>query len=208
MILHVLKNTVKSKTQTHIAKNINIIPVNIEKFSMFTLDHLKFLDSYQFLDALVNNLISNHNFKIIDAFFVGEDNRYLLKRKGVFPYSFLDNLSKLSVTTFSSKAQFFNVLTQTHISDEDYSHAQMVYNTFGCTTMEDYLKLYQYTDVFLLAEVFANFRKLSLTNYELDPIHHESLSELIFHAGLKHCTVELKLLSHVNDHLFFESHKR
>ncbi|GFT07975.1 c2H2-type domain-containing protein, partial [Nephila pilipes] len=197
----------------HIAKDINIIPVNIEKFTMFTLDHLKFLDSYQFLDAsldaLVNNLnVSNHNFPIFDAFFAGEDNRYLLKRKGVFPYSFLDNLSKLSVTTFPSKAQFFNVLTQTHISDEDYSHAQMVYNTFGCTTMEDYLKLYQYTDVLLLAEVFTNFRKLSLTNYELDPIHYISLSELTFDAGLKHCKIELKLLSHVNDYLFFESHMR
>ncbi|GIY85284.1 c2H2-type domain-containing protein [Caerostris extrusa] len=34
----------------NIAKCIGIIPVNMEKFTMFSLDHLKFLDSYQFLD--------------------------------------------------------------------------------------------------------------------------------------------------------------
>ncbi|GFT48458.1 c2H2-type domain-containing protein [Nephila pilipes] len=105
----------------HIAKDINIIPVNIEKIIIFTLDHLKFLDSLDAsLDALVNNLNTlNHNFPIFDAFFAGEDNRYLLIRKDVLPYSFLDNLSKLSVTTFPSKTEFFNVLAQTHISDED-----------------------------------------------------------------------------------------
>ncbi|GBM31059.1 hypothetical protein AVEN_46492-1 [Araneus ventricosus] len=197
----------------NIAKDINIIPVNIERFTMFTLDHLKFLDSYQFLDAsldaLVHNLnASNHDFQIFDAFFADEDKRDLLKRKGVFPYSFLDDLSKLSTVTFPSKEKFFNVLTQSHISDDDYSHAKLVYDTFGCTTFEEYLQLYQYTDVLLLAEVFGNFRKLSLSHYELDPIHYISLSELTFDAGLKYCKIELKLLSNVNDYLFFEQNMR
>ncbi|KAF8784960.1 hypothetical protein HNY73_010566 [Argiope bruennichi] len=58
----------------NIARDINIIPINMERFTMFTLDHLKFLDSYQFLDALAHNLnISKHSFKIFDAFFADDD---------------------------------------------------------------------------------------------------------------------------------------
>ncbi|GFQ67694.1 c2H2-type domain-containing protein [Trichonephila clavata] len=197
----------------NIAKDINIIPANMEKFTMFTLDHLKFLDSYQFLDAsldaLVHNLnISNHDFKIFNAFFADNDSRHLLKRKGVFPYSFLDDISKLNARTFPSKDKFFNVLAQTHISDDDYSHAKLVYDTFGCATFEDYLKLYQLSDCVLLSEIFTNFRKLSLNHYELDPVHYISLSELTFDAGLKKCKIELQLLSNVNDYLFFENQMR
>ncbi|GFS98101.1 c2H2-type domain-containing protein [Trichonephila clavipes] len=197
----------------NIAKEVSVIPLNMEKLTMFTLDHLKFIDSFQFLDAsldaLVRNLsISQHDFTIFDAFFGDLEHRNLLKSKGIFPYSYLDHLSKLSSKSFPSKDKVFNVLTQSHISDNDYAHATLVYNTFNCKTFADYLKLYQLTDVILLAEVFNNFRKLSLKNYELDPIHYISLSDLTFDAGLKFCKIELQLLSEVNDYLFFESNMR
>ncbi|GFV17556.1 c2H2-type domain-containing protein [Trichonephila clavipes] len=57
----------------NIAKEVSVIPLNMEKLTMFTLDHLKFIDSFQFLDAsldaLVRNLsISQHDFTIFEAF--------------------------------------------------------------------------------------------------------------------------------------------
>ncbi|KAF8795488.1 hypothetical protein HNY73_003332 [Argiope bruennichi] len=137
-----------------------------------------------------------------------DDNRNLLKRKGVFPYSFLDDISKLDAKTFPSKDKYFNVLTQNRISDDDYSHAKLVYDTFGCARFEDYLKLYQRSNCVLRSEMFANFRKLSLNHYGLDPVHYISLSELTFDAGLKKCKIELQLLSNVNDYLFFENQMR
>lgn len=52
------------------AKHVEIIPTTIEKFTMFSLDQIWFLDSYQFLDASLERLVqnlnnSNHDFKIL-----------------------------------------------------------------------------------------------------------------------------------------------
>ena len=59
---------------SHYAKDIKIIPCNMEKFLIFTLDNLKFLDSYQFLNTSLRELLSNlqnsgHDFKIFNDFF-------------------------------------------------------------------------------------------------------------------------------------------
>ncbi|GFT01554.1 c2H2-type domain-containing protein [Trichonephila clavipes] len=70
----------------NIVKEVSVIPLNMEKLTMFTLDHLKFIDSFQFLDAsldaLVRNLsISQHDFTIFEAFFGDLEHRDLLKSK-------------------------------------------------------------------------------------------------------------------------------
>lgn len=195
------------------AKEISIIPINLEKISMFTLDHLKILDSFQFLDGsldtlIENLLISKHEFKIFDSFFRENKNKYLLYRKGIFPYSYMDNIDKLQVKGLPSREAFFNILTQKHITQKEYIHALAVFRAFDCKTFSDYLKLYQNTDVLMLAEVFCAFRNLSLKYYELDPVHYISISELTFDAGLKFCKIELQLLGNINDYIWLESQMR
>ncbi|GFY01043.1 c2H2-type domain-containing protein [Trichonephila clavipes] len=195
------------------AKEINIIPINLEKISMFTLDHLKFLDSYQFLDSsldtlIENLLISKHDFKIFDTFFRENKNKYLLYRKGIFPYSYTDNTDKLQTKGLPPREAFFNVLTRQHISEKDYMHALAVFRAFELKTFGNYLKLYQNTDVLMLAEVFCAFRNLSLRYYELDPVHYISISELTFDAGLKFCKIELQLFGNINDYIWLESQMR
>ncbi|GFV91485.1 c2H2-type domain-containing protein [Trichonephila clavipes] len=195
------------------AKEISIIPINLEKISMFTLDHLKFLDSYQFfdssLDTLIENLlISKHDFKIFDTFFRENKYKYLLYRKGIFPYSYMDNSDKLQIKGLPPREAFFNDLTRQHISEKGYMHALAVFHAFECKTLGDYLKLYQNTDVLMLAEVFCVFRNLSLRYYELDPVHYISISELTFDAGLKFYKIELQLFVNINDYIWLESQMR
>ncbi|GBO03861.1 hypothetical protein AVEN_192279-1 [Araneus ventricosus] len=195
------------------ASDISIIPINLEKISMFTLDHLKFLDSFQFLDSsldtLIENLIvSNHEFKMFNNFFQNNKNKYLLYRKGIFPYSYVDNIDKLQTKSLPSREAFFNVLTRQHISEKDYIHALAVFRAFDCKTFGDYLQLYQNTDVLMLAEVFCAFRTQSLKYYELDPVHYISVSELTFDAGLKFCKIELQLLGNINDYIWLEIQMR
>ena len=45
----------------------------------------------------------------------------------------------------------------------------MVYNALGCKTFKDYHMAYLKCDVILLADVFENMRKASMSFYKLDP---------------------------------------
>ena len=49
--------------------------------------------------------------------------------------------------------------------DEDYNHAQLVYDRFNCRNLADYHDLYLITDVLLLADVTC------LQNHHLDSAH-------------------------------------
>ena len=70
--------------------------------------------------------------------------------------------------------KFFSSLKDERISDEDYSHAINVWNTYKMDTMGDYHDLYLKTDVLLLADVFENFIDTCLEYYGLDPCHYFS----------------------------------
>ena len=61
----------------------------------------------------------------------------------------------------SPKEKFYNSL----ITDEDYNHAQLVYNWFNGRSLGDYHDLYLIADVLLLADVFEFFRDTCLQNY-------------------------------------------
>ena len=217
VIIHNSKNYDNHLILKHIPENyaqsISIIPVNLEKFTMFTLDSIKFLDSFQFLDTSLENLVqnlikSNHEFKIFNCFYQNEKNRNLLLRKGVFPYSYFQSLSVLNEPGLPPKSAFYNRLTETDISDQDYEHALAVYEAFGCKRFSDYLEIYQNCDVILLAEVFTSFRRASMNYYSLDPVHFITSADLTWNAGLKLTKVELQLFSDINDYIWVESQMR
>ena len=81
-------------------KRISVIPNNTEKFLSFSVGNVVFKDSLQFLscalDKLTNNLVkkekaeNNPNvFKHLSSEFKDEQLE-LLKKKGIFPYKFLN----------------------------------------------------------------------------------------------------------------------
>ena len=51
----------------------------------------------------------------------------MLLRKGVYPYEYMDSWEKLNETTLSPKEAFYSNLNLEDISDEDYMHAQKVF---------------------------------------------------------------------------------
>jgi len=82
----------------------------------------------------------------------------LLTRKRVFPYEYIDSVDKLNETSLSPRELFYSSLTDETVSDDDYQHATNVWQRFCIETLGDYSDLYLKTDVFLLADVFENFR--------------------------------------------------
>ena len=119
----------------------------------------------------------------------------LLRRKGVYPYDWMDDLSKMDETSIPNKEAFYNELNDVHADDEDYEHAKRVWDFFGCERFRDYHELYLQTDVLLLADVFESFRRTSLEYYGLDPAWYISLPAMAWDAMLKKTNVVLESLT-------------
>ena len=64
------------------------------------------------------------------------------------------------------------------ITDADYAHAKRVCKNFIIKILGEYYDLYVLSDTLLLADVFENFRKMSLEIYERDPAKSFSVSGL------------------------------
>ena len=205
-------------------ENIECIPNNEEKYITFTKniivgqytnkkeevkdktfkivfkDSLKFMSSS--LGALVNNLPKN-GFKNISKYYTPEEVE-LIKQKGFYPYEYMDTEEKFNNTKLPPREAFYSKLSEKGITEKNYKHACNVWNTFKMKTFKDYHKLYNETDVLLLADVFENFRNLCLKIYGLDPVYYYTAPGLAWDACLKITNINLELLSDPNMLLMFE----
>ena len=102
-----------------------------------------------------------------------EDNKdiNLLKQKGVYPYEYIDSIEKLNETQLTPIEAFYSTLKQETMTEEEYQHAQKVWNTFNYQTLLDYHKLYLRIDVLILADAFEKFREFFLKYHEIDPAY-------------------------------------
>lgn len=91
------------------------------------------------------------------------------------------------------------------MSTSDYEHAKTVWNVFQCHTLGDYQDLYNKCDVFLLADVFENFRTSMLKYYGLDPCNFVSFPSLSWTAMLKMTKAQLELITSQDIFLTIES---
>ena len=174
--------------------------VKDKTFKIVFKDSLKFMRSS--IEALVNNLPKD-GFKNISKYFKPEEVE-LIKQKGFYPYEFMDTEEKFNNTKLPPQEAFYSKLSGKGITNKDYKHACNVWNTFKMKTFKDYHKLYNETDVLLLADVFENFRDLCLKNYGLDPVYYYTTPGLAWDACLKMTNINLELLSDLNMLLMFE----
>ena len=157
---------------------------------------IRFVDSFRFMASGLASLADNlprESLENLSRYYEGA-NFDLLARKGVFPYDWFDGFGKLQVSSLPPKDEFYSILYDTDISDDDYQHAGNVWETFGMRKFRDYHDLYLKTDVILLADVFENFRGVCMKNYGLDPAWHYTAPGLAWDATLKITKVELELL--------------
>ena len=84
-------------------------------------------------------------------------------------------------------------------------HSKRVCKDFEIQNFGEYHDLYLKSDVLLLADVFENFRKISLKIYEWeDPVRFISVPGLAWQAVLKKTEVKLELLSDIDMLLMIE----
>ena len=85
---------------------------------------------------------------------------------------------------------FYSELNKENITDEDYAHAQKVWEVFKIKNFGEYHDLYVQSDTLLLADVFETFRKVCMKMYELDPAYFLSAPRLAWNACLKKTEVK------------------
>ena len=125
-------------------------------------------------------------------------------KKGVYPYDYMDSWSRMEEQRLPPKSKFYSKLSESHITDDEYSHAKQVWSAFGCQTLGDYHDLYMLTDVLLLADVFESFRDICLEYYELDPAHYYTTPNFAWDAMLKKTGKTLELLTDYDQYLMIE----
>ena len=205
------KHAYKNKRGEECHMNINCIPNNMEKYLAFMLgNHLVFLDSFQFMSSSLDNLIKNlpdEAFKYTKQEFKKEQFN-LMKQKGIYPYDHMDSFDRFNETKLPVQHDFYSILNNEHISDEQYKHAQNVWDTFNLKTMGDYHDLYLKSDILLLADVFENFRKTCLQYYKLDPCHYFTSPGLSWDAMLKMTDIKLELMVDIDMFQFIEKGMR
>ena len=197
-------------------ENMDCIPNNEEKYISFSKNikvgeykdrktgevkdktfKIRFIDSFKFmgssLEALVNNLPKDA-FNNLERYYTKEE-AILIKRKGVYPYEYMNTEERFNETKLPPKEAFYSRLSGEGITKEDYKHALNVWKVFNMKTFKEYHELYNETDVLLLADVFENFRNNNLKIYGLDPAHYFTAPGLSWDACLKITGVELELLT-------------
>ena len=107
-------------------------------------DHLTFVDSFQFMSSSLDKLASNlpkEAFKYTSEEFVGKKFK-LMSQKGVYPYHSMDCFEKFNLTKLPTKEQFYSILNDQHITNDEYEHAKTVWKRFDSKTMGEYHDLY------------------------------------------------------------------
>ena len=87
----------------------------------------------------------------------------------------MDDGEKFEETSLPPKDAFYSRLNMRGIGDQDYKHAQQVWNTMEKKTLECCHDMYLKIDTLLLADVSETFQDTLLKDCGLDPaqfLHH------------------------------------
>ena len=98
-----------------------------------------------------------NNFNHTSRFWGCDEKFHLMIRKGVYPYEHMDGWEKFEETSLPPKDAFYSRLNMKGISDQDYQHAQQVWNAMEKKTLGCYHHTYLKADVLLLVDVFEAF---------------------------------------------------
>ena len=95
----------------------------------------------------------------------------------------MDSWERFNETTLpNKKTSFYSKLYLEDITDEDYIHAQKVFEELKLKNLGEYHDKYVQSDTLLFADVFENSRDKCIELYELVPPQFLSATGLVWQA--------------------------
>ena len=106
---------------------------NTEKYISFSLGNLRCIDSVNFLQSSLDSLVkgSDPQSQITEKRYQDEEKRTLLLDKGIYPYEYMDCFERFGEAKLPAKELLHPKLNGKSITEEEYAHAQKVWEVFG-----------------------------------------------------------------------------
>ena len=157
-------------------KKIHVIAQSSDKFINIGFDSLSVKDSFSFITASLDKLVSMTKYDNTDeqdrSKWIWRDNwpsncRYssqndiikadLMTEKGVYPYDYMNTFDNFIEEQLPSKEQFYSRLSEEGKTNYDCNKAKQIRKHFNIKNMGVYRDSYLQTDVLLLTDVLGNF---------------------------------------------------
>lgn len=181
-----------------------VIPVSREKYISFQGKinecNVKFLDSMSFINgSIASNAARLKEFKYMGSHLpksnlpLGSLLNYV--KKQAFPYEYVTSREILENEGLpTDKSKWYSSLTGKETSIEDIEFALKTCEIMNFKNIKEYMMFYLRIDVLLLLEIYESFRKMTINEYGLDPVHYFTTPGMAWDAAMKSTGIRLELL--------------
>ena len=159
------------------------------------------------LEEALLNYMGENDLKILKRGF--PDKWKYLTKKLAYPYEYFNSIDdyKKSVNKLEKK-DFFSKLKNGYPNDEEIQRTMDIIEKFNIKNGEELTEIYLKSDVLLLACVFEKFIKVSVGEFDINPLYCVSLPGYTWQCGLKYTGINLQTLQDKDMILLLENNIR
>ena len=133
--------------------------------------------------------------------------KYLTK-KLVYPYEYFNSIDDYQKPVGNLKREDFFSKLKKIPDDEEIERTMDIIERFNIKNREELTEIYLKSDVLLLACVFEKIIKVSVNEYEINPLYCVSLPGYTWQCGLKYTGIKLQTLQDKDMFLLLENNIR
>ena len=174
-----------------------------------TIKDLKkdYSDKINELEEALLNYMGENDLKILKTGF--PDMWKYLTKKLAYPYEYFNTIDDYQKPVDNLKKEdFFSKLKNKCPDDEEIERTKEIIRKFNIKNGEELTEIYLKSDVFLLACVFEKFIKVSVNEFDINPLYCVSLPGYTWQCGLKYTGINLQTLQDKDMILLLESNIR
>ena len=135
-----------------------------------------------------------------------------LTKKLAYPYEYFNSIDDYQKPVNNLKKEkkehFFSKLKNKCPDDEEIQRTMDIIKKFNIKNGEEFTEIYLKSDVLLLACVFEKFIKVSVNEFDINPLYCVSLPGYTWLCGLKYTGIKLQTLQDKDMFLFSENNLR
>ena len=191
-----------------IEKHYTVEILNLEEDDR-TIKNLKnyYPEEIENLEEALLNYMGENDLKILKTGF--PDKWKYLTKKLAYPYEYFNSIDDYQKPVNNLKKEhFFSKLKNKCPDDEEIERTMDIIERFNIKNGEESTEIYLRSDVLLLACVFEKFIKISVNQYDINPLYCVSLPGYTWQCGLKNTGIKLQTLQDKDMILLLENNIR